>query len=623
MTPVRPGRKAADPFFNPAHEQLPQDFKQLLRYSRDYYLLDPLVSDIAYKMAEYPITPIIVETPTGDEDLKRRYETIFRDIRLKETLISIGLDYNIFGISLVTLNIPIKRYFICSKCGEVLEPKGDLRSGIVDRDEKVNWGIQDKQLAIFCEKCGVRQIVEIKDELDPESSDYSIRRWDPLNIDLEYNPLAETYDFIYTIPPHLLSNIKTKVQYLKETPIIFIQAALNNKNAVRLYRNKVIMLKRPSPASDSSGWGVPPITHVLNTMYYLGMLRKANAHIAQDSLVKYRYVAPGSLQMGPYPPNALASPTPNLGVWAGNMLNQIEKWRDSPNDIALFPIPVNAGSIGGDGRALMVWPEIKNLEEEIISGMQVPQEFVKGGLSWSGSSVSLRMLENHFINYRDMLESVLDKLVTAIAVVKDIPKPVVRFREFKMADDQMRKQTFMSLNANKKISDTTLLNEFDLDHETELKQMVKEAKNGEKLYAEELLMHRRAEVAANSKLQSEIASDIINVESAALPDFFYKALFEAGSMEDLYNSPSLNEFMDWLNGLSPQAQNQVVAQVRDRFPLVYAVLSGSIAEQAPAEPEQVSGNMEASAQPDTVESHTDTEKELPEKNPPRRKNSPV
>jgi len=615
---IRPERKAADPYFNPANLKLPQDFKQLLRYSRDYYLIDPLVSDIAYKMAEYPITPIIIESP-GNDKVKEEYERIFRDMRLKETLVAIGLDYNIYGMSLVTLNVPRKRFFVCKECGEVLTPKGDVRSTLIDLEETVNWRIDGKSLTIHCEKCGQHRPVEIVDEPDKKSCDYTIRRWDPLNIDLEYNPLAETYDYIYNMPAHLVTDIRTKAQFLKETPITFIMAVLNNRNAVRLYRNKVIMLKRPSLASDLSGWGIPPITHILQTMYYLGMLRKANAHIAQDSLVKYRYVSPGTMQMGPYPPNAM--PTPNLGVWSGNVEAQIQRWRDSPNDIAIFPVPMNAGSLGGDGRALMVWPEVKNLEDDIIAGMQVPAEFVRGGLTWTGSSVSLRMLENHFINYRDMLEAVLDKLVTMISIVRDMPKPDVRFREFKMADDQMRKQLFMSLNQGRKISDTTMLSEFDLDFDNETMQMIKEAQRRQPLYTEDLLSQRLSEIAAGSKLQSQQAGDILNPESMAMPDFFYKGVLEAGSLEDLLNAPSIIEFMEWLYAQPQDVQQKVMMTMQQQYPIVYGALSGGLQPQAP-DNQPVSGNVEQTRQQEEPRNPAGQEP-LPESLPPRRAVSPV
>ncbi len=45
-------------------------------------------------MAEYPITPIIIESP-GNDKVKEEYERIFREMRLKEKMVAIGLDYNI------------------------------------------------------------------------------------------------------------------------------------------------------------------------------------------------------------------------------------------------------------------------------------------------------------------------------------------------------------------------------------------------------------------------------------------------------------------------------------------------------------------------------------------------
>jgi hypothetical protein len=141
-------------------------------------------------------------------------------------------------------------------------------------------------------------------------------------------------------------------------------------------------------------------------------------------------------------------------------------------------LPIGHQVIGGDGRALLMSQEIRVWSEHIVAGMGVPQEFVFGGLQWSGSNVSLRMLENQFLRYLSSLSRFLRSfLIPKIAAHLEWPVVGTRFKPFKMADDLQRKAFFAQLNNTSKVSDTTLLQDCDLNPEEENELMRKETKN--------------------------------------------------------------------------------------------------------------------------------------------------
>ena len=102
--------------------------------------------------------------------------------------------------------------------------------------------------------------------------------------------------------------------------------------------------------------------------------------------------------------------------------------------------------------------------EHIVAGMGVPQEFIFGGLQYSGTNVSMRMLENRFLDYRQSLLHLLrDFIIGRIARSMGWPSIPIEFRRFKMADDLQRLFFFQQLNQAGKVSDRTLLIEADLD----------------------------------------------------------------------------------------------------------------------------------------------------------------
>jgi hypothetical protein len=112
----------------------------------------------------------------------------------------------------------------------------------------------------------------------------------------------------------------------------------------------------------------------------------------------------------------------------------------------------------------MLHQEMRAWSEQIVAGMHVPIEFVFGGLQYSGSNVSMRMLENQFLGYRLMQHVMVnDFILGRVADFMGLPRPKIRFKRFKMADDLQRSALVFQLNQAMKISDTTLLDDMDYD----------------------------------------------------------------------------------------------------------------------------------------------------------------
>lgn len=138
------------------------------------------------------------------------------------------------------------------------------------------------------------------------------------------------------------------------------------------------------------------------------------------------------------------------------------------NYIPIMPLPIGNQVIGGDGRALLMAQEVKIWSDQIVAGMGVPNEFVFGGLQYSGSNVSLRMLENQFLGYiQDLSRFIRTFLIPSVASYLGWPEVHARFKPFKMADDLQRKALYLQLNQSGKLSDTTLLQDSDFNPEDE------------------------------------------------------------------------------------------------------------------------------------------------------------
>ena len=249
---------------------------------------------------------------------------------------------------------------------------------------------------------------------------------------------------------------------------MFIEAIKQGKGIV-FSKDNFFHLRRPSLATLDRGWGLPLLLPVLKDVFYLQVMKKAQESILLEHIIPLRIIFPqaGSGTSDPYT-------TINLTEWREHVAGEIARWRYDPNYIPIMPLPVGNQTIGGDGKGLLMAGEIQQWSDWIITGLGVPLEFLKGGLSYAGTNVSMRMLENSFIGYIIRHKALARWVMQSVASFMRWPEVNIRFKPFKMADDLQRKAYRFQLNQAQKLSDTTLLADDDLDQEEENKIMERE-----------------------------------------------------------------------------------------------------------------------------------------------------
>lgn len=433
------------PFFDIGTTYLPTSITQMFRWCRYYFLTNPLINAVVYKMAEYPITPIIVDNE--DSKLRDWWEDIIEHkLRLRSFQIEVGLDYFTYGNAFVSIHFPFEKYLICANCSYEV------------KIQKAAYKFKNFQFHLLCVKCGMTTEAKVVDLNIKNLKAIRPLRWNPEHIKVEHNDTTGETSYFLDIPISFRNDIMMGKKYIIEsTPHVFIEALRANRT-LKLTDN-IFHLKRPTIAQKDMGWGMPLILPVLKDAYYLQVLRKAQEVIAQGHIVPLRILFPqaGSADSSPYS-------TTDLGMWRKRIEGEIQKWRQDPGYIPILPLPIGNETIGGDGKSLMLHQEMRAWSEQIVAGMHVPIEFIFGGLSFTGSSVSMRMLENQFLGFRtEQLVMCRDFLLGRIATFMGYPKPNIHFKRFRMADDLQRIGLVFQANQAMKVSDTTLLDEMDLD----------------------------------------------------------------------------------------------------------------------------------------------------------------
>lgn len=461
------------PFFDVAHTYLPVTVKQLFRWCRYYFLTNPLINATVFKLAEYPITDIIVDHP--EPRVRKRWEEYLQDhLRVRPFQVECGLDLNCYGNTLVSMGFPFKKYLRCSSCS------------FQERADKVrhHWVFTNTAFRLTCPQCGQTGEAEARDVYYKNASGINVIRWNCEHVEINYNEATGETTHFYTIPPQVRNDIVIgKKDIVESVPQVFIQAVRQQKGIV-FSKDNLFHMKRATLAQQDRGWGIPLILPVLKDTFYLQVMKKAQEAILLEHIVPLRVLFPqaGSGASDPYT-------TVNLMDWRDHVASEIARWRYDNNYIPILPLPIGNQTIGGDGRALMLTQEIQIWSEQIMVGMGVPKEFLLGGMSYAGTNVSMRMLENAFIGYILRQKQMINWIVQRIAAYMGWPRVNIRFKPFKMADDLQRKAFLFQLNGANKVSDTTLLADSDLNQEDENELMIGEtAKRLQAMQLQQLAM---------------------------------------------------------------------------------------------------------------------------------------
>lgn len=424
---------------------IPNSYIDIFKWSRYNYMFDPLINGAVDALSVYPVTELTFEDiedekqksekdmvqknntamdaedqqdignlQTEESDTLRTYrKVILEKLHIVNTLIEIGIDYNVYGNCFVF---------------------GEMELGALSG--KAEW----------------KRVV----------------RLNPLKMHIDYNASTGEKLYKWEVPDNIKAIVKNKkpIEEYNKIPELFKQAVKENKT-VTLNPDNIYHLARPSDsASSETAWGVPILANVMKLVMYRNVLRQAQEAIAREHIVPFRifYLNPST--------DGTMNPQGEWNNVKTALAQELMKQVRDPNHKVVSPCPVGMVEAGGNGRALMLTSEIEQVQSEILAGMNVPREFIFGGAGWQSSSIALRILENKFTSYRlILLDFIQNFLIKGMAKARgewineaDDDKLIkVRFSDLKMMDDTQKKSILISLNQNGKISDEHLMKEFGID----------------------------------------------------------------------------------------------------------------------------------------------------------------
>lgn len=428
---VSRGIQHPNPLFDFLTTFVPRKLKSMFTFCEYLYFNSPQIFAALNKFALYPVTEFIYKTdnPTLKERYKKLTETI---LKLKPVLVKTGIDRQLYGNSFTSIYFPFRRYLRCPKCNNSQNIKYI----------EYKFKLKGLQFLYKCSKCGQRVAGKVEDKKIRYAKGINIIRWDPKTIDVMANPITGEAEYYYTIPEALQQRVRRGDRHLLDTmPYAFLET-IAQRQVFKFAHDQIFHMKADAPAGIDTHWGFPPITSTIKYFFYTAVLRKANEAIGLEHIVPFRVLHPQQS-------TTTADPTVTISLsnWVNETKINLKAWRRDPLHLMFAPIPLGVTHLGGQGRTLMVTQEIKEVEDSIIAGLGIPREFLYGGLTATGSPVTLRMLENQLLNYTTELVDQAQWILNKCGRYLGWEEIEVDLEGFKLIDDVQQKMAVLSANA--------------------------------------------------------------------------------------------------------------------------------------------------------------------------------
>ena len=407
---------------------------------------------------------------------------------IKAKLVEAAKHYFATGNIFCSVENRFKKHLKCPKCKTTVP--------ITSIDSSYDTAKLKFKATCIDPKCGYTGYFEEIDQKIRRPEDIFIRLWDWHEIEFTYNPISDEYKYFHRIPRYFSEKLlsgKPDTFLLQTTPKDILEEIFSKgKNqitttptkskVVGFKPGKIKHIKRPSTiTSVMEGWGEPITVGILQDSFFMMLLRQAQAVLITDYIIPIRIVSP----------DPAAKDMMDISQFAIHFDRMYDSFQKDPMQIMKFPFPVQYQTLSGEAKQFFLSNEIDYTRQAIRRGVGLPSELLDGGLqNYSGGSISLRMLENFFINFTKnvIVDLVNNFIIPQVCVILDIPPFRVEMAKFKMIDDINQKQAILDLFDRNLISDTQVYDQYNIDRpsERELNESVQRKGQRDRIYQIEL-----------------------------------------------------------------------------------------------------------------------------------------
>lgn len=370
--------------------------------------------------------------------------------------------YHTYSAAVAMIRFPFVKNGTCSKCARSFPIKS-----------MSSWSLSGSRFHGECPLCGVTGAHEAHDHYMKQASKISLFCPEMTDIrTLKRGPASDEVDVYYLIPQsdarRILSGEKFDQDFVLETPQPFLEAVSgghvyagwgSDRNVVRLRPDHCYLLRSPHTACAQTGLPFPSFLASFEPTWLTQVLGKATQAICKQYAVPLVAMYPETSSRS----NNLFEMI-NVGTYMQVIQREMEKHAIDQTYRIQLPFPLGSQVIGGEAKSVFYAQEARVVMEQTAASLNCPLEFIFGGLSYSGSDVSVNNVEKQMSEVRGLITSMDQWAVDAINDFMEWEAHDVDLRPFSLGSDLPKNQFIASLVSANQLP-SKLLHE-SMGHET-------------------------------------------------------------------------------------------------------------------------------------------------------------
>lgn len=424
-------------FFSPLHTpqnwQIASRRREIMQWSRFYYMNEPKVAAGVDFYSNFSMNGFKLECKSSK--ILKFYERLVEKLDLSEKLNAISHEYFLIG--------------------DVF-PFADIACPV-------------------CHGTGRREDGELCNH--PDGTFKSIRLMNPDYLDVKDNPIANQAEY-YFMPDEELQLIVQRQEpksIFENLPPSLIKAVSSGQPI--LLSNRCISHIKHN-ASDYGTYGTSMLQRLFTVLAYKTKIMTANWIVAERLILPVRVVKVGDKDR------------PATDSDLQDVQNQLSAVANDPNLTIVTHHAFEYEWYGATGKIHNITQEIEQIGKEILDGLMLNQAILNGEMAgYSSAQVGIEVLIRRLDNWRNKLKTWVEKnIFKPVAMMqgfideeesKEAGEPVYLYpsliwNDLQLRDKTNRIQTLMQMYDKGLVSGQTVLEEMDLDYDSEVEKIREE-----------------------------------------------------------------------------------------------------------------------------------------------------
>lgn len=454
-----------DPFMDMASLAMPDTMQYALRWCEYIFMANGTYRQAVDRVLSYFITDIEIAN-AGDDDKDKWRTFLDETLDVKNMLHTVGLDAMCYGNSFTSVIPSFKRYLSCPKCFSEFP----LNKIYNEATFKFRWA--NYEFNATCPKCKTSGKWRHIDRRTNEDQGFRIKRWNPHEMELLWDPLTDEVSYIWKIPEDYRKMIREGHLFHLERANWEIIQAVKHNNYMLFDKDVVYHMKEDALAGlRNRGWGISRVLANFRQAWYVQVLHRYNEAIALDYVIPFRLITPVP---GDKTTGADVLLNMNAGDFMGQVMSMIRRRRKDPASWFSLPFPVQYQALGGDATKLAPKELLDQGLDTLLNSIGVPAELYKGSLTLQSAPAALRLFESSWSTLPHNLNGWLRWVVRQVCQLLNWNKVQAKLMRVTHADDVQRQMSKLQLMMGGQISQSTGLKSVGLDFQDETQRMMED-----------------------------------------------------------------------------------------------------------------------------------------------------